>query len=310
MSKQWLQAVPLPFAGVALAFGTLGNLFAATPPLRIFFGVISSAIFLLILAKIIFAFSKTRQELGNPVVAASFATFSMALMVLATYMPNSVGKFLWFLGIGVHFALLGYLLVRFGRKLRANLLAVYFIPAVGFVVASVTAPFFQAELFGQIIFWLGLVFYLLLLVPIISNHLLKESPNPLNPLKMIIAAPASLCLTGYLSSFSKINDGFLLILTLAAFLSTVWGYVLFFKLERKTFFPTFAAGTFPFVISAMAMKKLAGYAALQGWAVAGLINGISLVEIAVALICCTEMLMRYLHFLYSHSKMLAAEQTE
>ena len=251
MEKQrnsWnLKQLPLPFAGVALAFATLGNILVDIPWLKTSCGIISSIIFISILLKCILAMDQVKKDLTNPIVTASFATFPMAGMVLATYLiplNSFFASLLWYVSLVGHLVLLTYWGIKFLTVARQKMVAVYFIPCVGFVVASITAPAFQNQLIGQILFYVGLIFYLVLLYPVMKANIQGDFPQMLQPLEMITAAPGSLCLAGYLTVFPKPNFILVVVLSILAFVSTLWGYKAFIKLDQRPFFPTFAAATF------------------------------------------------------------------
>jgi exfoliative toxin A/B len=95
-----------------------------------------------------------------------------------------------------------------------------------------------------------------MLLPVVLYRVLKikEIPEPALPTITIFAAPASLCLAGYLNSFPDKNIfivGFLGILSLLMFVAVI-AYMP--KMLRINFYPSYSAFTFPFVITAIAIK--------------------------------------------------------
>lgn len=307
MGDLMLKKIPLPFAGVALAFLTLGNILQErSNGIRVLCGVIASVILLLILVKLITNTKQVQKALKNPMIATSFATFPMALMLLAVYLLPVMGvvaKALWLVSLLIHFLLLAYICVYFLRSFSwQKFFTSYFVPFVGFVVASVTAPAFQMITLGKVLFYLGFVFYLLLLLPVLYRiFIIKQLPAAAQPTNMIVAAPASLCLAGYLSSFEKPVFSLVVILLALSIVNTFLGYYFFVKTDQKNFYPSFAAATFPFVISALALKKATAYFAIQNAAFHGFLAPLTQIEIVIAIAACCYVLIRYAVFLLAKS---------
>ncbi len=160
-----MQKLPLPIAGVALAFLTLGNILKEiSSVMYILCGIIASLILILIIIKLFTSAKLVRLELTNPVIASSSVTFPMALIVFSTYLlflNENFAKFIWFIGLVLHFILLIFIFNNFLHRFTwEGFCATYFIPFVGFVVASVTAPVFAMLTLGKILFYLGLGFLL------------------------------------------------------------------------------------------------------------------------------------------------------
>jgi len=299
-----MQRLPLPIAGVALAFLTLGNILKELSPIMyIFCGIIASLILALIIIKLFTSASLVRLELTNPIIATSFATFPMALIVFSTYLlflNENFAKFVWLTGLALHFILLSLIFNNFVRSFTwEGFCATYFIPFVGFVVASVTAPVFAMLTLGKILFYLGIVFFAILLLPVLYRiFVIKKMSIWLQPTKMIIAAPANLCLAGYLSSFLNPSVGIVSVLLGLSLMSTFSGYYFFMRMNQQIFFPTFSAATFPFAISALATKKAAEFFIIQGYSFSKIIAVIANIQLILAIFLCIYILIRYSLFLF------------
>lgn len=260
--KNIISKIPIPICGLMLALATGGNLIASYGVLyKNILGVISATILLLVLAKIVIQTKSVLEDLKNPVIASVAPTFSMGIMVLSTYLKPlqpSVGYLLWVLGLIVHFALIFYFTKTFIFSFNfKKVFPSYFVVYVGIVVGSVTATAFNAAAFGKVIFWFGFPAYLILL-PIILYRVfvVKEIPEPALPTVTIFAAPASLCLAGYMSSFQQKNMiivWLLLILSITTYIA-VLTYMP--KMLKLRFYPSYSAFTFPCVISAVASKAV------------------------------------------------------
>ena len=163
-----IKKMPLPITGLMLGLAALGNLVQSySNNLRVFFGIISGLILLLVIMKIFTLKKGVAEALENPVVASVFPTLSMAIILLAVYLKPisfTMAIILWFFGITLHIILV----VWFTRKfvLNFNIKKVFpswFIVYVGIVVASVTSGAFNMQWLGKILFYLGFIAYLVLL---------------------------------------------------------------------------------------------------------------------------------------------------
>lgn len=176
--------------------------------------------------------------------------------MLMPYTP--VAKGIWLIAIALQAVLIGYFVYRFIVKQIVSLEEVYpswFILFVGLGIVPVTA----GDVFPQMahtLFWVVLVNYMILL-PIVFMRIAKHDfAEATKPLLTILAAPGSLCLTGYLQAFDSYNTVLLYVLLLVSQL--VYAYVCFRlpKLLTLPFYPSYAAFTFPLVISATALVTM------------------------------------------------------
>lgn len=294
-----IKRIPIAIAGVMLAMAATGNLIQTySPELRLVFGSISAIIGISLIIKFIMYSKTLAEDLQNPVSASVAPTFSMAIMLLAVYVKPftaNIGLILWFIGLILHCALILVFTFRFILKFDIKkVFPSYFIVYVGIVVASITAPAFNMITLGQATFWFGFVTYLILLA-IISYRVIKvkEIPEPAQPLIIIFAAPASLCLAGYLSSFdskSMLIVGFLAILSITMY---IFALTQFPKLLKSKFYPSYSAFTFPMVISAIAMKMTDGFLTKTGNGIAFL-KYLVMLQTVIAVVIVLYVLVRYI----------------
>lgn len=259
--KKIIKKVPLSLSGVMLGFAALGNLLQSYgEEIRYTCGLAALFLLLLLLLKLVMFPKAIKEDMQNPIMASVSGTFPMALMLLSTYIRpfiNTGAKVLWFLAISLHIALIIYFTVKFMLKLQMpKVFASYFIVYVGIAVAAVTAPVFEEVKVGTFAFWFGLITFILLFVLITVRYIkYKNIPESAKPLFCIYAAPMSLCIAGYVQSVTPKSKEFLLtmlgvatVLYIVAFIKAI-GYL------KLKFYPTYAAFTFPFVISAIATKQ-------------------------------------------------------
>ncbi|WDV44473.1 TDT family transporter [Clostridiaceae bacterium M8S5] len=260
-----IKRVPLPISGLMLALVSIGNLLASyNQVLKKICGILATFIFICLIFKIIIDFQSLKKGVNNPVVASVLPTFSMGLMILATYMKtfnSKVALIVWFLAIIIHIALV----IVFTRLYLLNfdikkVFPSYFIVYAGIVVASVTAPAFNKLIVGKSMFYFGFIGYLFIL-PVVVYRVYKyrDMTKATLPTLAIFTAPSNLCLAGYISAFKDKNEVILYFLILLSFITFTYAIYNMPKLLRNNFYPSYSAFTFPFVISAVATKKLYVY---------------------------------------------------
>ena len=268
----FLKRVPLPLCGVALGLAALGNLLAAySPYLKILCGVLAFVGILFVTCKYLTMSDAFVTDMKNPVTASVSGTYTMTLMLLAGYIKPILPIFaiiLWYVAIVLHFVLMIYFTLNFILKIKIpddlmKVVASYFIVYVGIVVASVTAPAFNNIALGKICFWIGFILYIPLFFYVSFRYIkLGNKKIEAKALACIYAAPASLCVAGYISSFEQKNITFLTGLYLFSLVIYLFGlfvvadlFANFANNKEFKFYPSIAGITFPFVISAIAAKQ-------------------------------------------------------
>lgn len=297
-----IKKIPLPIAGVMLGFAALGNLLQSfSESIRLVCGIISFILGLLLICKIIMYPALIKEDMKNPILVGVSATFPMALILLATYVKPFLGQgaiYIWYLGILIHLALIIYFTINFILKFDIKkVFTTYYIVYVGIAVSSVSAPAFEKTNIGTLAFWFAFISCLLFLIVVTYRYIkFKDIPNPAKPLFCIYAAPASLCLTGYIQSVQ--TKSLSLIIFLGSLSLIIYLIVLFKlpKLLKLPFYPSYSAFTFPFVISGIAMKMTMGYLNKIGYNVEFL-KFIVLLQTIVATLLVVYTLYKYIVFL-------------
>lgn len=299
-----IKKIPVPMAGLSLGFAALGNLLQTySESIRLVCGSISAILAILFLCKCIFHFDMVKEDMKNPVMASVSGTFSMAVILLSAYAKPFIGGgavCIWYFGIALHVLLIVYFTARFLYKLNMKaVFASYYIVYVGIVTASVTAPAFGQTKLGMVIFWFGFISCLILLVLVTVRYVKhREIAEPARPLFCIYTAPVSLCLAGYLQSAETKSMTMVLLLMVLACVLYVAVLIRLPRFLVLPFYPSYAAFTFPVVISAIAMKMSTAFLGKMGYAV-GFLPAVVLVETVIAVCLVVYVFIRYMKFLFS-----------
>ena len=263
--KEKVKKVPIPMAGLMLGLAALGNLVQSYGNIyRNILGMISGILLLLLMAKIVMNPEGTKKDMNNVVIASASAPLPMGIILLATYIKPYQPSFsyvMWITGLILNASLILYFTKKYMLNFDIkNVFPSWFVLYVGIVIGSVTAPAYNKTIIGQYLFWFGFVCYLVLL-PIVLYRVIKIKgiPEPALPTIGIFAAPASLCLVGYINSFQDKNMiivGFLAILSLISYIIVLLQMP---KLLKLPFYPSASSYTFPFAISGIAIKLTNGF---------------------------------------------------
>lgn len=300
--RTFLQKVPIPTSGLMLGLFSLAKLYASLQwhvASSVFF-ICGLLLFSLLVCKIAFAFSSVLHDLTNPIVASVAPTFTMGMMVMASMLllhtPVAIG--VWLIAIALQAVLIGYFVYRFIMKQIVALQDVYpswFILFVGLGIAPVTT----ADVFPQlanVLFSFALVNYVVLL-PIVCLRIVKHDlAEATKPLLTILAAPGSLCLTGYVQLFEQPNAFLLYALLIASQLLYVFVCFRLPKLLTLPFYPSYAAFTFPLVISATALFTTASILT------SSFLHGLAMMELWIATAIVVYVLIRYIRYFVTMRK--------
>ncbi|MCX7904912.1 MAG: C4-dicarboxylate ABC transporter, partial [Caloramator sp.] len=163
---------------------------------------------------------------------------------------------------------------------------------------SIPSPLFGMKSIGQAIFWFGFVSYIILL-PIICYRLLKikNIPEPAIPTTAILTAPANLCLAGYLSAFDEKNKLIIYLLLSLSIIMFIAILIYLPQILKLKFYPSFSSLTFPFVITAIAMKGINAFLTKSGVNISFFKYYVSFLEI-FASIMVLYVLINYMLFLF------------
>ncbi len=293
-----IKNIPIPICGLILALLSLGNLTQDIHPfLRVIFGSIGSIFLILILLKLIFHANQIKQDFKNPVIASSSGTFSMSLMILSTYIITfnpSIAYSVWIIGIALHILLMIYFTYHFIiRDFNiSNVYPTYWIVFVGITMGAITSSVHGITEIGFLFFIIGFI-AMIITLPLVIYRYVKypEVPDANKPLICIFTAVLSILIVGYLNSSAEISLEFITALYFFACIFYVFALVKFIEYRNLDFYPSFAAFTFPFVISALATKEI-----LSKIGTNLVLNCILELEIVIAIAIVVYILIRYIKF--------------
>lgn len=317
--KDLARAVPVPATGVALGLVALGNLVApAGEGFRIVLALCSLALVLLVAGKIALFPKAFYEDMRNPVVASTFATMFMAVMQLSSLAAaapvsavHAAMFAVWCLAVVCHIALMVWFArAHLSRRDLKDVHATYFIAYVGIIVASLTSPAFGMEAIGLGLFWFGFACYAVLFVVVTVRYAKHEVGEAAKPTFCVYAAPMSLSLAGYLAVADVANLAFATVLAVLAQALFVVVLARLPKFLRLPFYPSYAAMTFPFVITATALARVVECWRASGVAVPVAFDVLAVVEAAFAAVMVLYVFARYLLHLRGAVAKASAERAK
>lgn len=267
----YLNKLPVSAGCVALGLIGLAILLDSYHPIFFYLFAALSVLFqAVIILKLVFTKS-WRSVLSDYSSFSNLAGTTMALMLTAAQLKirfDFTGAVIvWNVALIAHILIM----ILFSKKVilkrpdvslvRGSWLLVY----VGIAAASITAPAFSVKAIGQFLLMpaaLG-VFVLLPLV-YYSSRKSQNIPVGQRPLFCITAAPVSIWLTGYLNSSASPSRTLVILLVIAAQIIYVPALLQCIHTFKNAFSPAIAAYTFPFVISAIALKQSLAFLGLSG----------------------------------------------
>lgn len=303
-----IKQIPIPIAGVILGITSLGNLIQEySETLRMVCGGIGAILALFLLLKFIIHPQQIIEDYQSPIIASVSATIFMSIMQLSTYAYPYIGQIaygLWLMAIVSHLILMVWYAKKFLLKFRLEeVFPTVFITYVGIIVGSVTSATYGQQTLGHILFWLGFSFYIIAFLMITYRYMKVEIPESARPLFCIYTAPMSLSLAGYLTVASDVSLPFIFVLEVLAQILYLVVLTRLPKLMRLSFYPSFAAFTFPFVITAFALKKYIFCLESMSLHVPGFLRVILLLETGIAIAMVLFTLGHFIHYLFQHFKL-------
>lgn len=294
--SQYYLTVPLPKGGLTLGILALGNLLISmrvgSPGLiRVGFGTVALLPFVSIIGKCLAHPAMVLgEDMSNPVVAPVCATAFMSLMQFATYIApinatmRMLAVLLWYFAVSCNIILMVHVTSRFVIRHFdiSQVFPTWFVGYVGIVVASATSAAVDQRQLGSLIVWVGFALYVPTFIAVSARFATLAIPEASRPTLAIYTAPMSLSIAGYTTAVAHPNPFFVLGMLICAQLLFVFVLVQMPALLRVPFAPSYAAFTFPFVITATALYKALTLFAGVGWTVPSWSYGLQIVETVMA----------------------------
>lgn len=311
--REFLTKVPIPTAGVALGLAALGILLKDFSTIAYAACGVCSLLFVLLVAgRLATDTAGVRDDFENPILASVSATFFMAIMQLSTYLApfaHTAAFVIWACAIAAHIALICWFTAHHVRDFDLKkVFPTWFICYVGIIVASVSSPTYGMETLGMALFWFGFVAYAVLLIMVSVRYIKHEVPEGARPLFCIYTAPMSLSLAGYLATADVPNAAFACTLAVLAQILLVVVLIRLPHFLRLPFYPSYAAMTFPFVITATALNRTLSMLADAGVAYPGILHAVVIAEIILACAMVGYVFARYLVHFAKTARGLAADR--
>ena len=302
MNQDFLKKLPIPISGLILAILSLGNLVQSyNIAFKAVCGIIAIVLIALLIIKLFLYADIVRNDLSNPIILMNSGTFSMALMILSTYVNQFSGicaLSIWILGIAIHILLIVYVTYHYIVR-NFNITMVYpscWIVFVGITMAAITAHVHDLFEIAIIFFIFGFSAMIISLPVVIYRYLKYPAiPNSNKPLICIFTALFSILIVGYVNSFSSINFNFLMILYAIACPFYLFSLYKFIEYRNLKFYPSYSAFSFPFVISTIASGEVMAIAHNI------ILSYVTKIQLIIAVVLVAYVLFKYLEFLFSNN---------
>lgn len=266
INKQSIINLPIALAGISLGFSSISSVWESLGGNYIrHFAILFSVICIgLLIVKFLLDPQKTINELKHPITGSLYFTFTMALMVISSYLSKynlNLAKVMWLGAIILHVMMFIAFIIFMSKNFKfENIAPSWFVPAVGIGLSVVTGTNMGFSSLSR-----GLFFYsftwLLILLPILiyrSKFYKIEIPQQARMTLAVFGAPSSLCLAGYLGVFEP-SRIILVILVPLAFSLTIFLYILLPGFLKQPFTLGFAPLTFPLAIGVIATQRYTAY---------------------------------------------------
>lgn len=294
----FIEKLPIPASGLILATLSLGNLVQDIHPyLRYAFAGIGIILLVLMILKVVLYHQCVRNDLKNIVITSSSGTFSMSLMILSTYLIPfipSIAYIIWIIGIVLHILLMIYFTCYFiiPDFNISDTYPSYWIVYVGITMAAITANVHGIHEIDFIFFIVGFV-GMIISAPVVfyREFIYRQIPDVNKPLTCIFTALFSILIVGYVNSAQIVSNEFLIGLYIIACILYIFALYKLVSYRNLDFYPSFAAFTFPFVISALATKGIINTLGLD------YLNPILSIQTVIATVLVVYVLYRYVKFL-------------
>lgn len=295
MNTDKIRLIPIPLAGVILSFFGLGLFFRDIfRPLGEMFAAVGTVLIAFLLLKLFLFRKESVEDLRSPIILGTFGTFFMAIMILATFLRDwsyDLGLGIWILGFALHVILIVYFTWKHVLNFRLELVYTnYFVVYIGIGMGCITGAAFNLNPLVDGVFVFSLVSMIVLVVLVTYRYLkLPIAEDPFRPLVCIYAAPFSLVFCAFIQTSFPKSIEFIIAFYVLCVGFYLFGLIKVVEYIRLPFFPTFAAFTFPLVISSTATKNIGNILEVN-------VEIVMYVQIAIAVAVVVYVLLQYICF--------------
>lgn len=243
------------------------------------------------------------NELNDPVVISILPTFAMLGFLcsdlFARFNMETAGS-LWGAMIVLHCFLL---LVFFHHHVLKGKLSGYlhswFIPPVGIGLAATAMPAVHYPLISSVVLGFASIICVLILTMFFLRLVIyKHLPKSESPTVVIYAAPASICLSGYLTIAHEPISAVVLSFAVFSIAFVLLGYYFIVNIVRtEDYSPLFSCFVFPLAISTIAVFKFSHWLGKEFSPELGYyFKWVANVELAIATLVTVYVFVNYLRF--------------
>lgn len=287
-----LKRYPVAISGLALGLASIGNswelMFHGIGSfIHVILLVISLALSLPVWAKILIYPKQLLDAIKDPVLVTALPTLTMLGMLYSdifAYSNMTLATLVLSIMLSLHVILL--ITFIYYHIIKSNLkdyTPAWFIPTVGGGLAcSTIAPMGHTELSYTMLWVVSILFFIVLFLLLLRFITYGKIEHYKSPTLVVFAAPASICLSGYLSVSNHPSAIITLFLASLALILVFFSYIfVFFIILNNKFSPLFSCLTFPLAMSTFAIHKLSQWATQEisaSWGdVFSIISGVQLI---------------------------------
>lgn len=307
--KRFFEALPIPICGIMLAIVSLGNLLKAVFTnifnleglgylVYITCFILTFILLVLIALKYVICFKMFNEMLENPEMMGIFSCYSLTLMIWAGYLPTFIGDFqaqvVWWIGVLMHYTNMVIFTYKYVIHFKLpTLLPPWYIVYVGFALTGFSAQNFAPHWVGIAAFYIGFIGFWIIFFLLIYRSRISPIPRMDEP-TLCINAAIGICLTTYVRNFT--NPSLLVIAFLYIVSLAIWIWIIFRlpKMLKLPFYPTDAAFSFPFVVSAIASLETMNSLMKMGISIHTWNTPVVLIQTIVAVIMTTYAIVRFI----------------
>ncbi|MCL2559348.1 MAG: TDT family transporter [Turicibacter sp.] len=271
-----IAGLPVGVIGTMVGLATLSNVYATIGFQSVRYVTMILGIFVLIVALIKLTAYKEifLQEYRDVVPASLYATFTMLLMIIGSFVhgfQDGIGRGLWLIAVVLHVT---HILIFTYRNVIKGIKLDTFVPSWFVTYAGVLVAVVLGVPKGMPGILTALMYYAFgmyaLLFPLMIYRVIKHPiPSQFEMTKVILLAPTSLLLVGYLNAFAPINQPLLFAIYAILFATIIYVSCQLPSFLGKPFNVGHAALTFPTAIALVATFRMADYLTANGFEAAG-----------------------------------------